>query len=79
MYLVSYDITEPRRLKRVAKLLNRYGLRVQKSVYECDIDERRYAELRRKLEGLLEGEDGVLCYRMMQSMRKEELTGSGGG
>ncbi len=73
MYLVSYDITDARRLKRVAKLLNRYGLRVQKSVYECDIDERRYQELRVKLKKLLGERDGVLCYRMMQSTRKEVL------
>lgn len=73
MYLVSYDITDARRLKRVAKLLNRYGLRVQKSVFECDIDERRYQELRAELKKLLVGEDDVLCYRMMQRTRKEVL------
>ena len=64
MYIVAYDITEPKRLKRIAKLLNRYGQRVQKSVYECDIDESRYYELRDKLKRLMQGDDSVIAYRL---------------
>lgn len=64
MYIVAYDITEPKRLNRIAKLLNRYGQRVQKSVYECDIDECRYQELRNKLKRLMRGDDSVIAYRL---------------
>ncbi len=77
MYVVVYDITDPRRLYRVARTLNRYGLRVQKSVYECDIDDRRYRELCTKLKSLLQGADSIISYRLLQSARKEELIGEG--
>ena len=43
MVLVSYDVstTSPegrRRLRRIAKACLDYGLRVQNSVFECDVD-----------------------------------------
>ena len=79
MYLVTYDITEPGRLRRVAKVLKRYGLRVQKSVFECEIDERLYKELRTRLERILKDDDSILCYRLFQSTQKEELGSSGCG
>jgi len=35
-YVIAYDICEPRRLRRVAKCLERSAVRVQKSVFICD-------------------------------------------
>lgn len=64
MYLIVYDITEPKRLSRVAKMLNRYGVRVQKSVFECDIDENKYQELRSKLVLLIDENDSIMSYKL---------------
>lgn len=38
IYLVCYDITNPRRLRKVAKKLEKWGLRVQYSFFQCDLD-----------------------------------------
>jgi CRISPR-associated protein Cas2 len=38
-WLVVYDIADPRRLQRVAKWMQKYGLRAQKSVFECQLTE----------------------------------------
>ena len=73
MYLVSYDISNPKRLRYVAKTLNRYGLRVHKSVFECDIDECRYKKMRDKLTKLLKDNDSILCYHLPQRTDKEKL------
>ena len=43
-WIVLYDIRNPRRLRRVARLMEGYGQRVQHSVFECDLGE---AELNR--------------------------------
>ena len=40
-YLVSYDIANPKRLRRVAKLLESFGTRLQYSVFECPLDDMR--------------------------------------
>ena len=49
MYLVSYDITPNRLRNKVAKTLEGFGKRVQYSVFECDLTEKRYEELYEKL------------------------------
>jgi CRISPR-associated protein Cas2 len=48
-YLVCYDIVSDRRRNKVAKLLEAYGLRVQKSVFECVLDENQYTTLSKYL------------------------------
>lgn len=45
MYLVSYDVTPDRLRGRIAKCLENYGKRIQYSVFECDIDEKRFKKL----------------------------------
>ena len=70
--LVAYDIRDPRRLRRVAKICQDYGLRVEYSVFECDSDEESFAELwGRLLEAIDPEEDAVLVYRLCQGCVKE--------
>ncbi len=45
MYLVSYDITSDKRRRKIASILENYGKRVQYSVFECELDEKRYQRL----------------------------------
>jgi CRISPR-associated protein Cas2 len=49
LIVVSYDISHPRRLRRVARLLEGYGERVQESVFECWLAPGQLAELQRRL------------------------------
>lgn len=48
-YIVSYDIRDPKRLKKVSKVLLGFGTRIQMSVYRCRLTsndlERMYWEL----------------------------------
>lgn len=37
--LITYDITDPNRLRKLHEFLKDFGLNTQKSVFECDIDE----------------------------------------
>jgi CRISPR-associated protein Cas2 len=48
-YLVSYDICNPRRLRRVAKVLEGFGARLQYSVFECPLDNMRLAQVKAAL------------------------------
>ena len=48
-YLVCYDIANPKRLRRVAKLLESYGTRLQYSVFECPLDELRLEQAKSAL------------------------------
>lgn len=78
MYLVSYDIVSDRLRNKIAKTLEGYGKRVQYSVFECDLTEKRYKELYQKLLTLAQGvEDGDICfyYICKNCQRKKQTIG----
>lgn len=55
---VSYDITDPVRLRRVAKICEAYGERVQKSVFECYLSAAQLQAMRSHLARIVhDGED----------------------
>ena len=72
LILVTYDVsTETRagrkRLRRVAKVCQSYGQRVQKSVFECQVDLAQYEELERSLVAEInEEEDNLRLYRLTE-------------
>ncbi|HKQ08185.1 MAG TPA: CRISPR-associated endonuclease Cas2 [Blastocatellia bacterium] len=45
LIVVAYDVRDRRRLRRVAKMMEQYGSRVQFSVFECRLDKERMARL----------------------------------
>ena len=55
LVLVTYDVTDDRRRRRVAKLLEGYGRRVQRSVFECNLTKAQFQKLRQRLEHLRAG------------------------
>jgi CRISPR-associated protein Cas2 len=60
-FLVSYDICHPKRLRRVAKAMEGFGVRLQYSVFECALDEKRLNKLKAELQPILNhDEDQIL-------------------
>ena len=54
LVIVTYDVSTEspegrRRLRRVAKVCERTGQRVQKSVFECQVDQMQFEALERDL------------------------------
>jgi CRISPR-associated protein Cas2 len=52
-WLIAYDICDPKRLRHVEKIVSRYGIRVQRSVFESDVDEALIERLRQRLAGII--------------------------
>jgi len=52
--IVAYDIADPRRLQRVAKIVKDYGVRVQKSVFEVEVSETVLAKMRKRVEKVID-------------------------
>lgn len=55
-YLISYDIEIDKIRTKLAKILEGYGVRVQYSVFECKLTERRFHKLYQEIFELVEGE-----------------------
>lgn len=77
--LAIYDIAEPRRLNRVARILKDYGYRVQKSKFEIEVNGSAFAELQARITGVIDEEqDGVKYIPLCESCRlKTEIIGQG--
>jgi CRISPR-associated protein Cas2 len=61
LYIVTYDISDDRRWRRVFKLMKGYGRWLQLSVFQCRLTAKRRAEMARRLEELIRAEaDHVL-------------------
>lgn len=52
-FLVSYDITSDRTRNKTAKILEDYGVRIQYSVFECNMVKKELTELTNKLVDLI--------------------------
>jgi len=60
-YIVTYDISDNRRWRRVFRIMNGFGEWLQLSVFQCRLSKRRRAELETRLrESIKVGEDHVL-------------------
>jgi CRISPR-associated protein Cas2 len=79
LVLVCYDVnTETkegrRRLRHVAKVCESTGQRVQKSVFECQLDIAKFEELERKLLAKIDPKtDCLRMYRIPQTRGFEVL------
>ena len=73
--LVAYDICDAKRLSRVAKVCEDYGVRVQYSVFECRLDEDEFTDFWLKLLDVIEeSEDRLVAYKIDARSAKETLT-----
>ena len=61
LYIITYDISDSKRWRRVFKLMKGYGEWLQLSVFQCRLSRRRHAELLATLdEIILNDHDHVL-------------------
>lgn len=66
-HLVAYDIHDERRLRRVAKLMEGYGERLQLSVFRCRLNPQTRAELLWKLSQITTDEDSLMVVPLCES------------
>lgn len=77
LIIVCYDVntetsTGRRRLRRVAKVCESTGQRVQKSVFECRVDQVGFEELERRLLSEIDpAQDCLRLYRLAETRGAE--------
>lgn len=54
LWLITYDIAKPKRLRKVAEALEDHGRRLQQSVFLCEQDAAGLTSLRKRLLGLID-------------------------
>lgn len=77
LLILTYDVetataSGAKRLRNVAKLCQKYGIRVQNSVFEIEASAAQLVELKSKLESIIDLEqDSVRIYRMGNSWQNK--------
>lgn len=74
LYLIAYDIANPKRLSRVHRLLKKQGLPVQYSVFTVVIKRPALLRLLESINRLIHpSEDDVRCYRLPEHAETKTL------
>ncbi|GAC40767.1 CRISPR-associated endonuclease Cas2 [Paenibacillus popilliae] len=78
LVLITYDVRTTtsagqRRLRRVSKLCQNYGQRVQNSVFECNVDAAQLASLKIQLVDLIEQKEDSLRFYQLGNNYKNKV------
>jgi CRISPR-associated protein Cas2 len=77
LILITYDVSTVekaglRRLRRVAQACEDYGVRVQKSVFECQVGQTEWVQLRdRLLSEIKEDQDSLRFYFLDETAKQK--------
>ena len=84
LVLITYDVSTVeqagrRRLRKVAQACSDYGTRVQKSVFECQVGQKEWVELRNRLLTEANAEEDSLRFYFLDetAVRRTEHHGAG--
>ena len=65
-WLFIYDISDPKRLRKVAKIANAHGKRVQRSVFELSCTRETVENLRKRMRLIIEDPDSIAFIPLCQ-------------
>ncbi len=78
-FVVSYDVGDDKRRNKIAKTLLGFGERVQKSVFECLLNETQYADLQKRLERHIDLQHDSIRYYNLGGVQQADVTVRGLG
>lgn len=61
-YIVTYDVCDPKRLRKVFKVMTAHGDHLQLSVFRCELSHRELVELRAKLARVIHHEQDQVLF-----------------
>lgn len=61
-YIVSYDISDAKRLRKVFRACQDFGNHLQYSVFECDLNATEKVELETRLRGIIHHEEDQVLF-----------------
>ncbi|MCX7871204.1 MAG: CRISPR-associated endonuclease Cas2 [bacterium] len=75
-YIITYDISDDRRLNKVRKILRKYLNWVQKSVFEGSLSDSQFHKCKMELESIIDkNQDSIYFYKISynKALSKEIL------
>lgn len=63
--VASYDISDHRRLAKVANVMKDYGKRVLKSVFECNLRKEVFLKMKERIDNIIDPIDDTVRYYIL--------------
>ncbi|MDD2466493.1 MAG: CRISPR-associated endonuclease Cas2 [Desulfobulbus sp.] len=78
-FAICFDVREPKRLRRVADTLENFGVRVQRSLFECFLNAEELVELQGRIARIIDvKQDHVRYYPLCpKDVHKVRVDGAG--
>jgi CRISPR-associated protein Cas2 len=76
-YLVCYDISDPKRLRKTARCCEDFGYRKQKSVFLCRVSATDFVRLRSRLYDIINPEEDQVLFIPMTDSCLERIEAIG--
>ena len=73
LWVVCYDVVNDRRRYRIMKTLTGYGDRVQYSVFECELTEKRLGRLTLTLQKLVNDQEDSIRFYPLNELERERM------
>ena len=72
--LIAYDIKDARRLRKAARICADYGMRIEYSVFECDLEDEVFQTLLERIRKVLNPtEDRFIAYRICAACERHSI------
>jgi CRISPR-associated protein Cas2 len=62
IYLITYDIDDDKQRDKISKVLENYGVRVQESVFECNLSLANYKEVVERISKIISESANIRFY-----------------
>ena len=78
-YLFCYDITSPKRLRKTAKALEDFGIRIQKSIFQCEMKKEHQEQLTKRINSIInKRKDSFFIYPLCEDCSKRAIKDGNG-
>jgi CRISPR-associated protein Cas2 len=61
-FAVCFDVRDPKRLRRVADEMENFGKRVQRSLFECHLNDAEFNEFKNRIAAWIDGKEDQVRY-----------------
>ena len=80
IYMICYDIADAKRLRKVSKVLMNYGIRIQKSFFQCEISKDSVKKIIKELLNVIDtSKDRLSVYPLCDSCLRNNVIADGAG
>lgn len=73
--IISYDISEDKKRQKLHKILSNYGIAVQLSVFEFELSNKQFIELKNQIDSITDcNNDNIRIYHLCSLCNEKAIT-----